>query len=113
YFKQWPSADLRLQPFRRNRVAKLQDIVVAPGRGCVLRRCQGGLVIKKPHPECRQSADAAPRASIGAAHLQETLQAYIGEERREVVGPVAEIGLPLGNLALERAVHELTEGHMG
>ena len=45
-------------------------------------------VIQNPGPQGGQGADPAPRAAVGAAHLQIGLQPHLGEEGGQVVVPV-------------------------
>lgn len=38
------------------------------------------LIIEQPDPEGGQAADKAPRAAVGAAHLQKALEPHLGHE---------------------------------
>ena len=106
-------ADHRVEAFGRNGVPHGRDVLEGPCAGQRFGGVESGFVIEQADPEGRQRADAPPRPAIRAAHLQETLQADIGKQRREMVRPVAHGRHTVRHLVAQGAVHELAEGDMG
>src|SRR5690606_39756418 len=51
-------------------------------RSCRIER---GLIIEQPHPEGWKGTNAPPAPTIGTAHLEESLHAHLGKERRQVI----------------------------
>ena len=97
------AAELRGDALPRHRVPHRLDLRKGPVAGEIRGSVERRLVIEKPDPECRERADAPPRTAIGAAHLQEALQAHVREKRGEVVRPVADRRHAVGHLVVGRA----------
>ncbi|MNI44686.1 hypothetical protein D3C73_990720 [compost metagenome] len=72
-------------------------------------RCiQCVVVVEQAHPECRQRAQAAPRATIGTAHFQVLLQPHFRERGSGVIRPVAQ-RRQLARQHRQLALHEIAE----
>src|ERR1044072_4534881 len=74
------------------------------------RRVERLTVVEQPDPKRRKRADPAPPPAIGAAHLEEALEAHLGKGGREMVGEVADPRLLAGKLrqfALEEGAKAL------
>ena len=82
------AAERRLQTLARHRIAQLGPLGVAPVLDQVPGRVQGRRVVEQSDPERRQGAEPAPGPAVRPAHLEKALQAHLGKERREMVGPV-------------------------
>src|ERR1700730_15987309 len=54
--------------------------------GCIKRH----RIVEDADPQCRERAQPAPWAAIGAAHLEKRLQPNLGECGRQMVGPIAD-----------------------
>ncbi|KAG0920618.1 hypothetical protein G6F31_020649 [Rhizopus arrhizus] len=82
------------------------------GQGEVTHQVPGGIqrgvVIQQAYPERRQRTQAAPRATIGAAHFQILLQAHFRERGGHVVRPVAQ-GRQRARQYRQLALHEVAE----
>src|SRR5690606_24195640 len=105
-------AEIDREPARWHSVTQLLHVVKAPVAGQALRSVERFVIIEKTNPERRQGADAPPRAAIGTAHFQKTLHAHVGEERGEVVGPVAHRWHAVRYAVLQCSCHELPECDM-
>src|SRR5688572_8694719 len=90
------------------RLALLDRPMLDPVPGGV----EGHLVIKKPDPQSGKRADPPPAAAIGAAHLEEALEANLGEGGRQMIDPVAQPRLLAGKRR-QPAVQEIAEALPG
>src|SRR5262249_12095589 len=86
--KQIDVADLRLEAEFRNIVAQLLPLL----RGPVLHQIPAGIerivVVKQTDPEGSERRQPPPWATIGAAHLEVTLEPHLGKNRTQVIGPI-------------------------
>ena len=70
---------------------------------------QRALVIHQPNPEGRKGAKTPPRATIGTAHFDEFLHPRLGEERGQMIGPIAQRRLLAGQRR-QLALQKIAEG---
>src|SRR5699024_186165 len=70
------------------------------------------IIVQQADPEGGQRANPAPASSVGAAHLEEALQANFGEGGREMVGPITQARLFAGQLR-QLAIEERAEAFAG
>ena len=83
------TGDRRVERQLRHRVAQILALFHRPVLDQIPRRIERGLIVEQADPEGRQGADPAPRPAIGAAHLEEALEAHFGKGGGEVIPPIA------------------------
>src|SRR5690606_7427565 len=74
--------DRRIEGETGHRATQRLAFFHRPAPDEVPRRIERGLVIEQSHPQGGQRADPVPRPAVGAAHLEEALEANLGERRR-------------------------------
>src|SRR3954447_25017067 len=87
-FEEIAVPDPRLEAEARHVVAQGLALMRAPMLHHIPRGIERHIVIEQPDPERRQRRQPAPRAAIGAAHLEIALEPDLREDRREMVGPI-------------------------
>ena len=66
----------------------VKHVCCGPAGHEFLRLVQGLAVVQETHPEGGKRADHVPGAAVRAPHLQETLEANLWEDRRQVILPI-------------------------
>ncbi len=104
--------DLGLERKARNVGAQLFPVLRAPRLDQLEGRIEGGGIVEQPDKQGRQCGQHRARSSVGAAHLEITLQPDLGKDRREVIGPVGK-GRMLARRGRETASEQVAKTRPG